>query len=159
MLRPFHWVIEVMKPIAVCRCLCLNCVSIAKSIRYFCTFADYGYIDCHMTELAIVIYTLAHLNQVFLYVICQCGVLLYINCKINYTFMDLRMAETPCGCCIALSASQIGLPNMPRDSFRIETARICHSLPSRTLFTSEYKERQCTIIFGCPSFLSFTLTK
>ena len=69
------------------------------------------------------------------------------------------MGETPCGCSIALSASQMGLPNTPRGSFRIETARICHSLPSRTLFTSEYKEKQCTIIFGRPSFLSFTLAK
>ena len=158
MLRLFHWVIEVMKPLIVCHCLCLNCVSIAKWVS-FCWFADYGYIYCYMTEFAIVIYTLAHLNQVFLNVICQFGVLLYINCKINFTFMDLRMDETPCGCCIALSASQIGLPNTPRDSFRIETVRICHSLPSRTLFTSEYKERQCTIILGRPSFLSFTLKK
>ena len=156
MLRPFHWVIVVMKPTIVCHCLCLNYVSIAKWISYFCWFADYGYIDCYMTKLASLIHTLPHLNQVFLYVICQFGVLVYINCKINFTFMEFRMGETPRGCYISLSASQMGLPNVPRDSFRFETARICHSLPLRTLFASEYKEKQCTIVLGRPSFLSFT---
>ena len=94
-----------------------------------------------MTKLVSVICILPHLNQVSLYVICQFGVLVYISCKTNFTFMEFRMGETLRGCCISLSATQMGVPNVPRDSFRFETARICHSMPLRTLFASEYKDK------------------